>query len=107
MADMQMNDGLIVGPALHGWSGTDFTCEPVRLTAGDDVQISATIELPGGSALASLALCLDHLADHCGGPQAGQIVITGSLSGLSYFPAGTRIVGEIGDLGCVSCQLID
>lgn len=105
LADMQINDGLVVGPALAGWDGRDFGTVEARLICGGRVVVDGPATLPGGSALANLALLCAHLGDHCGGLRQGQIVITGSLSGLEYFPAGTDVSGHIADLGSVSCRL--
>ena len=106
LADMLLNDGLILGPALTDWDGEDFGHVTAALTCGDRQVIDGTVEVPGGSALANLRLLCAHLGDHCGGLQKGQIVITGSLPGLPYFPAGTQVSGRIDGLGEISCSLV-
>ena len=67
--------------------------------------IAGPVTVPGGSALSNLKLFLDHVGDHCGGLQPGQIVITGSLSGIDYFPGGTEVRGSIEGFGEVTCHL--
>ena len=105
LADMQINDGLVLGPALDGWDGTDFTTLTAALTCGDRTVIDGPVQIPGGSALANLALLCDHVGTHCGGLQKGQVIITGSISGLDYSPAGTDVAGRIDGLGEISCRL--
>lgn len=105
LADMQINAGLVVGPALDGWDGRDFGVVDAALRCGDTQVIDGQATVPGGSALANLALLCAHVGNHCGGLQAGQIVITGSLSGLEYFPAGTDVIGRIDGLGEIRCFL--
>ncbi|SMX33202.1 hydratase [Maliponia aquimaris] len=106
LADMQINDGMVVGPALDDWDGSDFGTATARLTCGETTVVDGPVSVPGGSALKNLALLLDNLGDHCGGLAKGQIVITGSVSGLAWFPAGTDVDGWIEGLGAVSCRLV-
>lgn len=104
-ADMQINEGLVVGAAPKDWDGTDFSTVTARLSCGETQVVDGPVGVPGGSALAALGLFLDHVGTHCGGLHAGQIVITGSLTGLLYFPAGTEVSGRIEGLGTVACRL--
>lgn len=106
LADMQINDGLIVGPVLEGWDGRDFSTIPAALHCGDRQVIDGMATVPGGSALANLALFLASIGDHCGGLCQGQIVITGSLSGLDYFSADMDVMGQIEGFGEISCRLV-
>ncbi|MCJ7874477.1 hydratase [Phaeobacter sp. J2-8] len=107
LADMQLNCGLVVGPALDAWDGSDFGTVTASLRCGDKTIVDGDATVPfGASALTNLALLCDNLGDHCGGLQKGQIVITGSLSGCEFFPAGTDVVGHIAGFGEVSCRLI-
>lgn len=107
LADLQLNHGLVLGPALPDWDGSDFTRIEARLRCGETRVIDGMVEVPGGSALANLALLCAHVGDHCGGLQPGQHVITGSVSGLSYFPAGTEIAAEIAGFGALSLALTE
>lgn len=105
LADMQINDGLVLGPALSDWDGRDFGTVDARLDCGDRAVVKGAVTVPGGSALANLAVLCAQIGSHCGGLQPGQVVITGSISGLEYFPAGTDVTGRIAGLGTVSCRL--
>lgn len=105
LADMQINDGLIVGPRLMAWDGSDFGEVTASLRCGETQVIDGVGTVPGGSAIANLALFLAHIEDHCGGLTKGQIVITGSISGLAYFPGGTDIKGRVEGFGAVNCRL--
>lgn len=106
LADMQINAGLVVGPPLLDWDGEDFCTVNAELTCGAQQVINGPVTVPGGSALTLLAHFLRHVGGHCGGLQKGQIVITGSLSGLRFFPAGTTISGSIAGFGEVSCRFV-
>lgn len=106
MSDMQLNDGLVLGPVLDSWDGSDFGTVQARMTGADRVILDGAAEVPGGSALANLQLCLDHLGDHCGGVQPGQHIITGSLCGLPWFGAGDVVQAEIAGFGEVKAALV-
>lgn len=105
LADGIFNDGLVVGPGPDDWSGEDFTTVTAHLTCGDRTVIDGRVDIPGGSALATLEALCTLARDHFGGLKPGQFVITGSVSGLEYFPAGTEVAGRIEGLGEISCRL--
>ncbi|WP_296476611.1 hydratase [Roseinatronobacter sp.] len=103
--DFQMNAGLVVGTGPQAWDGTDFSTVRVKLADGTHICLDDTVSVPGGSALANLERLNRHLGVHCGGIQPGQTLITGSLTGLSYFTPGRTIIGEIAGLGHVTVTL--
>ena len=103
--DFQMNAGLVVGAGPDQWDGSDFDEVQIRLDAGNKTVKDGIAMVPGGSACSNLDLLLSDLGKHCGGVQVGQVLITGSLNGLPYFPADTTIDGAITGLGRVSVTL--
>ncbi|MBP0483535.1 hydratase [Sagittula salina] len=105
LADMQLNAGLVLGAALDGWDGRDFTTFDASLRCGDTQVIDGSVSVPGGSALENLRLFLDHVGDHCGGLRKGQVVITGSVSGCEWFPPGTDVVGLIEGFDPIACRI--
>ncbi|SFA73835.1 2-keto-4-pentenoate hydratase [Poseidonocella pacifica] len=106
LADMQLNDGVVLGPALADWDGSDFGRLNARLRCGDTTVVDGEVIVPGGSALSNLWTLLDHLGNHCGGIKVGQTVITGSVSGLTEFPPGTQVDGMIVGFAPISCRLV-
>ena len=105
LADMQVNHGLIVGTPLEGWDGSDFGAVSGRMQAGDLVLLDGESSVPGGSALRTLATLYRHIGNHCGGLQAGQVVITGTLNPLTFVPGHREVAGRIEGLGAVSVTL--
>lgn len=103
--DFQMNAGLVVGTGLQSWDGSDFNSVTAYLRAGAETVLDDVVSVPGGSALANLDMLLGHLGAHCGGTQVGQVLITGAISGLLYFPAGLSVQGKIAGVGHVSVTL--
>lgn len=96
LADFQINAGLIIGPALEGpWQPDDFICPPGLLIADASVIAKGLLTLPSGSPFDLLTTLLRQVGNHCGGVQPGQIVTTGSFTGLRFFRPGTRLRGRI------------
>ncbi|WP_138471476.1 fumarylacetoacetate hydrolase family protein [Poseidonocella sp. HB161398] len=106
LADNQINGGLVLGKPLTGWDGSDFGKLTAKLTAGEETVLDGETEVPFGSALTTLSVLADFIGTHCGGLQPGQVVITGTLCGIPYFPAGTEIRGSIEGLGEVNVSLL-
>lgn len=107
LADNQINAGLVDGDAATDWAGQDFGNLQARMTAGADLLLDGKACVPGGSALEAIKKMSAELGDHCGGLKRGQIVITGSLHPLVYYPPGTHVEGWIDGIGSVSVTLGD
>lgn len=96
LADFQLNAGLVCGAPLEtAWRPEDFDHPSIRLLANDTEIFAGPATLPGGTPFALLAALVRECGDHCGGLQPGQIVTTGSFTGLRFFPAGTTLTGTI------------
>jgi 2-keto-4-pentenoate hydratase len=106
LADMQVNHGLVVGPAAEGWDGADFGTVEARLTCGDTQVLDGAATVPGGSALQMVELLRQELGDHCGGLRPGQYVITGTLSGLQFYEPGRDVRGAVAGLGEIGLRLV-
>ncbi len=106
LADMQVNHGLVVGPAAENWDGSDFGTVQARLRCGDTQVLDGEATVPGGSALQMVELLRQELGEHCGGLQPGQYLITGSLSGLQYYEAGQDVRGAVAGLGEIGLRLV-
>jgi len=105
LADNQINAGLVVGSAAKDWLGSDFGALTARMQAGTDVILEGEAAVPGGSALETFASLARQIGEHCGGLKRSQIVITGSLHPLVYYPKGTLVEGWIAGIGDVSVTL--
>ncbi|WP_224825906.1 hydratase [Cognatishimia sp. MH4019] len=105
LADLQANSAIVVGPRATAWDRSDFGSMVAQLTCGDMHVLDGETMVPGGSALNILAKLTKRIGEHCGGLQPGQMIITGSLNGLPYFPAGQKVRGKIEMLGDVSLRL--
>lgn len=105
LADNQINRALIVGDTAEGWDGGPLAQVTARMQIGDHVVLDGSADVPGGDPIGSLLSMAAELGDHCGGLQPGQIVITGTLNPLEYFPAGTEVEGCIDGIGAVRFRI--
>lgn len=105
LADHQTNGGLIVGGAAEQWDGSAFGTVDAHLTFDDNVVLNSKVSLPFGPAFDCVVELARMVGDHCGGLQAGHVVITGSLNGLPWLPPGTKVRGSIASIGSVAVDL--
>lgn len=101
VADMQMNAGLVIGEPLRDWSGIMTESGKVHWDINGEVMADGPAMTPGGDAFATFCAFAQSVGQHCGGLRKGQIVATGSLTGVRWAPSGARVVGEIAGLGAV------
>jgi len=98
LADNQLNEGLLVGPRV----AVDATCwQDARITLSIDGDRRKAVAggNPGGDSLDLLVWLANNANGHCGGLRAGQIVTTGSYSGLDMVAPGQRVEADFGPLG--------
>jgi len=116
LADLSSHGGLVIGePSCVSPSDIDMRHVEGRVLV-DGQPLPAYVDFYGtplattrGSNLSKeLWRGMGWLADHCarrGFPwQAGQLVTTGSCTGLFFAPAGARIRGELLGIGSVDLQ---
>ncbi len=108
IADCGVNGGLVTGaPITDGWRELDLAAAAVRLSI-DGHQVAAGT---GADALGDPRLVLHWLANALRrrgpglGLRKGQIVTTGTCTGVIALPPGQTALADFGDLGRVELQL--
>ncbi|WP_366658009.1 fumarylacetoacetate hydrolase family protein [Fodinicurvata sp. EGI_FJ10296] len=102
LADNQLGAGAVIGEPVDDWRPEDL-CEPsVTLAFDGKTIVEGPRPVPGGSAFGTLAGFIQAAALHKYTIRPGQIVITGSLSGMDFIEPGTRVEGSIAGLGTVT-----
>ena len=99
LADNQINGGLVIGEPVADWRGIDPTTQPVRLTVAGEMVASGEGGNTAGDPLRLLVWMANHVGAHCAGLRAGQIVTTGSLTGLRFVQPSVQVVAELAGLG--------
>lgn len=104
LADNQINGAAVVGAPLRDWGAADLTGARARLSIGGRSVWDGPAPTPGGPAFATFAAFARRIGAHCGGLREGQVVITGSLTGLLWAQAGDAVAGEIDGLGRIGAR---
>ena len=101
LADFQSNGALVLGTGVALPDSFVPDAQIVRL----DVDGARTVEgrggNPAGNLFRLLAWLANHVAARCSGLRRGDVVTTGSWSGMRFFPAGTRIAVDFPGIGGV------
>jgi 2-keto-4-pentenoate hydratase len=104
LADNQMNHALVIGSSIKDWKGLDWASLQVRLTIGGKVEVDQKGGLGAVDPVRPLAWMIDHAVRERGGLRKGQVITTGSWTGLRYYPPGTKARGEFVGLGAVEAS---
>lgn len=105
LADRQINGGLVVGAPVRIWRNVEPATQPIRLSVNGSRVHAGKGGNPAGDPARLLVWLANALGDHCGGLRAGQIVTTGSLSGIRFVDPGAEVVAEMAGLGSVEIEL--
>lgn len=105
-ADCALNGGLVVGEPIADWREIDLAALPIALRVDGTV----VAEGQGANALGHPLKALQWLANAMSNRglvlEAGQIVASGTCTGINYVKAGQTAVGEFGPLGHVEMRLV-
>ncbi len=100
LADFQSNGALVLGAGVAPDSFLPGE-QTVRLVIDGDQLVTSQGGNPAGSLVRLLAWLADHAAERCGGLRCGDVVTTGSWSGMRFFPPGTRVAADFPGIGGV------
>jgi 2-keto-4-pentenoate hydratase len=107
LADSNSNGALIVGPAVAvpAHKADRYTHLNVSLRFDGVDKVRAMGGNPAVDLLRLLAWLANHAAERCGGLKRGEIVTTGSHTGMQFAPPGTRVEADFVSLGGVAVKL--
>jgi 2-keto-4-pentenoate hydratase len=104
IADCGVNGALVLGAPTFDWQTLDLANHEVRLEIDGDVKATGTGALVLGHPLNVLAWFVNRYTASGRTLPAGQIVTTGTTTGLVILEPGQTAVGEFGVLGQVSLR---
>lgn len=104
LADNQVNGGLVTGAPITDWRALDPDLQPARLLIDGAEKAHTSGSNPAGAPMELIYNLANHIGDHCGGLQAGQIIITGSLTGVIFVEAGCRVQAVFEKMGQVEIE---
>lgn len=105
MADNVAHAGLVCGADVPDWQARDLNALTVRQSCGGTVQVERSGSNPAGDPLLSLTRLANHLHAYGLHLEAGQVVTTGSWTGLLWVDGGQRVTGGFAGLGEVVVEL--
>ncbi|MDO9708841.1 2-keto-4-pentenoate hydratase [Paracraurococcus lichenis] len=105
MADSIAHAGLVIGAEVPGWRDMDLKSLTVRQTCGGAVQVEKVGGNPSGDPFTPLLWLANHLPGLGMTLEAGQVVTTGSCTGLLWVDGGQRVTGGFAGLGEVVVDL--
>lgn len=101
-ADCGVNAGMVIGAPVTSWRETDLTAHPVILLVDGAVVAEGTGANVLGSPLVVLDWAVNHLSGRGIGIAAGQLISTGTTTGLIHVEHGQDAVADFGSFGRVA-----
>jgi len=98
LADFQSNEALVLGSGTRAWRDIDFAAQTVELAIGART-VSARGSHSWGNPLRLLPWIATHCAQRAKPLQAGDVVTTGSWTGMEFARAGDEIVARFPGIG--------
>jgi 2-keto-4-pentenoate hydratase len=105
LADGQSNAALVVGDAIADWTSVDLSTLNLTLRIDSENAARCTEGASFDRMLSAVTWLANHAAEHVGGLQAGQIILTGARIGPTSVPARRRIAAHTDDAATVSATL--
>jgi 2-keto-4-pentenoate hydratase len=99
LADNVGNGGFVSGPMVTDWKKLDLSALKVTLDVGGKTLVDKVGGSPSGDPLVAVVWLANHLTGRDGGLKAGQIVTTGSCTGLPYAKPGDTAIVTFEGLG--------
>jgi 2-keto-4-pentenoate hydratase len=104
LADLQSHAGLVYGPARTHDLAIDQTRQPVTQSFDGKPVVERTGGNTAGDVIRLLVWLANHTAARCGGLKAGQIVTSGSCTGMMRTTPGSTVRAEFPGLGAVEVK---
>ncbi len=104
LADFQSNAALIVGSGTRNLRAIDFARQEVELSFGGKTK-QATGAHPFGNPFRLLPWTVAHCFRRGGGLRAGDIVTTGSWTGIDFVSRGDLVVARFPGIGEASLRI--
>ena len=107
IADGGANIGTVLGRDAGSWSGLDLANYPLTLSInGEVVQEGNTSVLLWDHIFDALSWCLRHPVLAQRGLLAGDLIMTGTCTGITSISPGDKAVADFGSMGEVSVSFI-
>jgi 2-keto-4-pentenoate hydratase len=102
VADCAVNAGFVLGKPETNWRPLDLVAHIVRLSVDGVVKAEGTGANVLGNPLVVLDWAVEHLRVRGIGIETGQIISTGTTTGIVFLETGQHAVADFGPLGTVA-----
>ena len=106
IADNGFHGGLVVGTAVNGWESLDLAGHEVALSIGGVVRARGASADSLGDPLDGLVWIANELSRRGYGLGSGDIIATGTWTGLHFVREPTEVVADFGSLGRVEVRVL-
>ena len=106
LADFQLNGALVVGSGVTRWQGIDFSAQRVELWVNGLQTVDAKGTHSLGNPLRLMPWAAAHCARRAGGLRAGDLVTTGSWTGMRFASPGDTLIARFPGIGEASLQIL-
>jgi 2-keto-4-pentenoate hydratase len=105
IADCGVNGGIVLGTPVTDWRSIDYSAHRARHLIDGRVAAEGTGALVLGHPFKSLVWLVNRVGSLGFEIAAGEVLTTGSMTGIVYAEAGSRSVADFGRLGMVEIRL--
>jgi 2-keto-4-pentenoate hydratase len=105
LADFQLNGALVTGSGTNDWRGIDFLRQSAELWVDGAKKVGQTGVHPLGDPFKLLPWAVAHCAKRAGGLKAGDLVTTGSWTGMEFVKPGQTVVARFPGIGEASVRI--
>lgn len=99
LADFQMNAGLVLGSGTRDWRDLEFAAQKAELWIDGQRKAEAVGVHPYGNPVRLMPWAAAHCAVRVGGLRTGDVVTTGSWTGMQFVQAGCEVVARFPGIG--------
>ncbi len=107
VADGGSNIGFVQGEPHAGWAGLDLAAQEVTLFINGEQSASGNGGMVMGHPLDAVAWLANELSRDGRGLNVGDVITTGSCTGLTPVHPGDTAVADFGELGTVQARFSD
>jgi 2-keto-4-pentenoate hydratase len=106
LADSFSNGALVVGRGIPLPRSFAVDAQPVEVDIDGERALALVDSNPAGDPMRLLAWLANHAARRCGGLRQGDVVTTGSWTGVRFLPQGGRVVARFPRIGTVALEFL-
>ena len=99
LADLQSNAALVLGSGLRDWRALQFSAQRAELWLDGAIRAAATASHPCGDPFGSVPWLVRHLAARGARLRPGDVVTTGSWTGMTFVDAGAEVLVRFPGIG--------